>query len=52
MRMEAMPSIAMQPKARACFRVLEIPINYLSFSQMKDNLDFLFNRPALWEIED
>ena len=51
-RMEAMSSIAMRPKARACFRVLEIPINYLSFNQMKDNLDFFFNRPALWEMED
>lgn len=52
MRMEAMSGIAIRPKARACFRVLEIPINYLSFDQMKDNLDFFFNRPALWEMED
>ena len=51
-RMEAMSSIATPPKARACFRVLEIPINYLSFNQMKDNLDFFFNRPAFWEMED
>lgn len=51
-RMEAMSSIAMRLKARVCFRVLEIPINYLSFNQMKDTLDFFFNCLALWQMED
>jgi len=51
-KMENMQEMAMRPKARTCFQILQLPRNYFSFNQLKENLDFYLSRCTSWELED
>ena len=51
-KMENRKEMAMRPKARTCFHILQLPRNYFSFNQLKENLDFYLSRCTSWELED
>ena len=52
-KMENMQEMAMRPKAfMLCFQILQLPRNYFSFNQFKENLNFYLRRCTSWELED
>ena len=51
-RMETMPPTAMRPMAQTCFRLLRIPKNYESFSQMRTKLDVYLSDTSVWDMKD
>jgi hypothetical protein len=52
LKFNVMPAVALRPKARTCFRILILPKNYESFSQMRSNLDTYIGDPSLWDLKD
>ena len=46
-RMVTMSEMALRPRARTCFGILEVPSNFLSFNQLKENFDLYMNRSDL-----
>ena len=51
-RLVIMSEMALRPRARTCFGVLEVPRNFLSFNQLKENFDLYINRSDLWDLKD
>lgn len=51
LELEVMPQVAMRPTAKTCFRILSLPCNYLSYLQLKENLD-LFLVKGAWDLRD
>jgi hypothetical protein len=52
LKFNTMPPTALRPMAKTCFRILKLPKNYASFSQMRTNLDVYFGDPNLWDLHD
>lgn len=52
LKFNVMPPAALRPMARTCFRVLKLPKNYESFTQMRSNLDTYIGDPSSWDLKD
>lgn len=47
-----MSSLAQRPKAQTCFCILTLPSTYLTFQDLKANLDLFLSNPESWGMSD